>query len=81
MEVVRRKLKLADADVTAFGIHFTAFQQELNGAMDALKKLAEKDMQTAGKLNGAMAQVLTGAQAAVKALEERAIDAAVEEAI
>lgn len=72
MEETKRQLKLADAEVTAFGIHFTTMQQELNQALGALKKLAEKDIITAGKLNGAVAKVLSAAEAAVKELEKKA---------
>lgn len=78
LEAARRQLKLADADVTAFGIHFTSLQQELNQALAALKKLAEKDLQTAGKLNGAVRQVLNKAGEEVLHMEELAAKASAE---
>ena len=75
LEDARRQLKLADADVTAFGIHFNNFQQELNQTLNALRRIADRDLATADKLTCAMNAVIERADAEVSAIKDRAVSA------
>ena len=72
LEDARRQLKLANADVTAFGIHFTAGQKELLEAFASLEKIAERDLTTAQKLNGGFSKLLQMLADRVKVLQEKA---------
>lgn len=58
LEKAQKQLKAADADVTAFGVHFEALQRELNATIAALDKIRGKSPETAEKLRAAVNQVL-----------------------
>lgn len=58
LEQAKKQLKAADADVTAFGVHFEALQREINATIAALDKIRSKSPETAAKLTAAVNQVL-----------------------
>lgn len=71
LEATKKKLQLSDADVTAFGIHFTTGQKELLEAIGAVEKIAERDADTAKKLSAAVRQLLQILDGKVSGLEEK----------
>ena len=72
LEAARKAAKLSDANVTAFSIHFKAFQETAQALFAALGKIADADLTTAAKLAGGVEQLFSRYKTQTGEIKERA---------
>lgn len=72
LEAARKAAKLSDANVTAFSIHFKAFQETAQALFAALGKIADADISTAAKLAGGVEQLFSRYKTQTCEIKERA---------
>lgn len=75
LEAARKAAKLSDANVTAFSIHFKAFQETAQALFAALGKIADADISTAAKLAGGVEQLFSRYKTQTGEIKERAAKA------
>ena len=75
LEAARKAAKLSDANVTAFSIHFKAFQETAQALFAALGKIADADISTAAKLAGGVEQLFSRYKTQTCEIKERAAKA------
>ena len=75
LEAARKAAKLSDANVTAFSIHFKAFQETAQALFAALGKIADADLTTAAKLAGGVEQLFSRYKTQTGEIKERAAKA------
>ena len=75
LEAARKAAKLSDANVTAFSIHFKAFQETAQALFAALGKIADADISTAAKLADGVEQLFSRYKTQTGEIKERAAKA------
>ena len=75
LEAARKAAKLSDANVTAFSIHFKAFQETAQALFAALGKIADADISTAAKLAGGVEKLFSRYKTQTGEIKERAAKA------